>query len=32
MAEKEMTQFRIFGKYELMINCLNNNHRKFVVI
>lgn len=31
-VEKEMTQFRIFGKYELMINRLNNDHRKFVVI
>jgi hypothetical protein len=24
-VEKEMTQFRMFGKYELMINYLNNN-------
>jgi hypothetical protein len=32
MVEKEMTQFRIFGKYEIMNNDINNNHRKFVVI
>lgn len=31
-VKKEMAHFRIFGKYELKINHLNNYHRKLLMI